>query len=108
MSEIKRQEVRLQATDVVSTDEKHLDPICGMTVDKQTAAGSFEHQGTTYYFCCDHCLETFRRNPVDFLQPKTQLVGLNRAPKISSRAAKTSAAEYTCPMHPEIVREPTG
>ncbi|MEP7214497.1 MAG: heavy metal translocating P-type ATPase [Acidobacteriota bacterium] len=39
---------------------EHIDPICGMTVDPEKAAGSFEHEGTTYYFCSKGCLEKFK------------------------------------------------
>ena len=27
------------------------DPVCGMMVDPLSAAGQYEHAGTTYYFC---------------------------------------------------------
>ena len=36
-----------------------IDPICGMTVKPETAAGSFAHKGTTYYFCSRGCLQKF-------------------------------------------------
>lgn len=39
------------------------DPVCGMTVDSASAAGSATHDGTTYYFCSRHCLEKFRADP---------------------------------------------
>ncbi len=28
-----------------------IDPVCGMTVEIETAKFSHEHEGTTYYFC---------------------------------------------------------
>ena len=31
----------------------HKDPVCGMDVEPETAAGRHEHAGTTYYFCSD-------------------------------------------------------
>ena len=43
------------------------DPVCGMTVDPATAAGSYEHQGQTYYFCSIGCLEDFRDDPESYL-----------------------------------------
>ncbi|MEO8574400.1 MAG: heavy metal translocating P-type ATPase, partial [Pyrinomonadaceae bacterium] len=39
--------------------EEFIDPICGMTVHPATAAGSFKHEGTTYYFCSKGCLQKF-------------------------------------------------
>ena len=44
-----------------------IDPVCGMTVDPQTAKGSYEHEGETYYFCSKSCLERFRGNPAAYL-----------------------------------------
>ena len=48
-----------------ATAEK--DPVCGMTVDPSTAKYKFEHSGKAYYFCCAHCLEKFRNDPVRYL-----------------------------------------
>jgi len=42
-----------------AADDEFIDPICGMTVDPATAAGSFKHKGTTYYFCSKGCLQKF-------------------------------------------------
>ncbi len=36
-----------------------VDPICGMTVDPEHAAGSSERDGETYYFCSLGCKEKF-------------------------------------------------
>ena len=44
-----------------------IDPVCGMEVDPRSAAGSFEHQGTTYYFCSQGCLEDFKEGPEEYL-----------------------------------------
>ena len=84
-----------------------LDPVCGMTVNPDSAAGSFEYQGKTYYFCSTHCLHRFQQNPESFLNKpaavEPQPIGITRAPK-----AATSAKKYTCPMHPEIIRDGPG
>ena len=39
------------------------DPICGMQVDPNKAAGSSEYQGKTYYFCSLGCKKKFDQNP---------------------------------------------
>ena len=44
-----------------------IDPICGMTVEPATAAGSREHAGTTYYFCSTYCRDLFKSDPGRFL-----------------------------------------
>jgi len=81
-----------------------VDPVCGMKVDPDNAAGSFAYQGKTYYFCSKHCLHRFSENPETFLNPAPQpLIGISRQPKPVARDQK-----YTCPMHPEIVRDGPG
>jgi YHS domain-containing protein len=39
------------------------DPVCGMQVDEQRAAGTSEYQGETYYFCSARCKQQFGQNP---------------------------------------------
>lgn len=43
------------------------DPVCGMTVEPDTAAAAWEHDGTVYYFCSVGCMERFREDPVRFV-----------------------------------------
>ena len=43
------------------------DPVCGMSVDAATAKHRFEHDGTTYYFCCDGCRTKFAADPARYL-----------------------------------------
>ncbi|HEY7615762.1 MAG TPA: YHS domain-containing protein, partial [Terriglobales bacterium] len=73
------------------------DPVCHMDVDPAKAAGSHQHDGTTYYFCSTHCLNKFRAAPQRYLAPEA-------APEPMPAAAR----EYTCPMHPEVVRTEPG
>ena len=42
-------------------DDKAVDPICGMSVDKATAKHTLEIDGETYYFCCPHCKARFAK-----------------------------------------------
>jgi uncharacterized membrane protein YraQ (UPF0718 family)/YHS domain-containing protein len=37
------------------------DPTCGMQVRRADAPARTTHAGTTYYFCCDGCMEKFER-----------------------------------------------
>ncbi len=69
-----------------------------MTVAPSSAAGSHEHDGTTYWFCSQRCLERFRADPAAFISEA-------RRPR---PAAAPSGAEWTCPMHPEIARAEPG
>ena len=118
------------------SSEGVIDPVCGMTVDPKTAAGSHEYKGTTYYFCNPRCLARFKANPESFLQqdasdqhvqpapPGTQYIcpmdpevrqdhpgacpkcGMALEPDLTTLPA--TKTEYTCPMHPEIVRDTPG
>ena len=95
--------------------EALIDPVCGMTVDPESAAGSFKHRSQTYYFCSRHCLEKFRKDPDAFLaKPQAttpQPVGIQRVrslPDENSQISSAPGSSYTCPMHPEVVRDAPG
>ncbi len=45
-----------------------IDPVCGMTVDPQTAAARSDHGGKTYYFCSQGCRAAFEANPDMFVR----------------------------------------
>jgi len=38
------------------------DVICGMQVEKATAAATFSHEGEMYYFCAPGCMESFKKS----------------------------------------------
>lgn len=42
------------------------DPICGMQVDEQKAAGKSEYEGQTYNFCSPGCKTRFDQNPEQY------------------------------------------
>ena len=46
------------------------DPVCGMTVDEDQAAGKADYQETSYYFCAQSCKEAFEKDPAKFLPQK--------------------------------------
>jgi Cu+-exporting ATPase len=79
------------------------DPVCGMMVDPDKAAGKVEHDGKTYYFCSARCAERFRNEPEKFLAaPGT--AGMEHKPAPVAARAVAKNVRYTCPMHPEIVQ----
>jgi YHS domain-containing protein len=49
------------------SDEKAIDPVCGMTVVKASAAATYDYKGTKYYFCSTGCKEAFAKDPEKFL-----------------------------------------
>jgi Cu+-exporting ATPase len=88
--------------DFPASNYRVIDPVCGMTVDPDSAAGSFEFESRKYYFCSLHCLEKFRENPQRFLTASPSppvTIGIQRQ---HPPPAPSSAREYTCPMHTEV------
>jgi xanthine dehydrogenase accessory factor len=49
------------------TAAEAVDPVCGMTVTADAAHLPVEHEGTTYYFCCAMCSESFAADPARYL-----------------------------------------
>lgn len=43
------------------------DPVCGMMVDTDNPAATYEYQGTTYYFCAPGCKVAFEKDPEKYL-----------------------------------------
>ncbi len=74
------------------------DPVCGMTVPLDAGKPSLEHAGESYHFCSRTCHDKFVADPEHFISGahKQQSVALPKG------------AKYTCPMHPEIVRDEPG
>lgn len=79
---------------MMATVPKAVDPVCGMTVDPLSAAGSFDHAGTTYYFCNPRCEERFRRDPDGYLSGKYQ--------QSMEAVSEKPGTKYICPMCPDV------
>jgi Cu+-exporting ATPase len=84
-----------------ATPVTHVDPVCGMEIEEADSVGTHQHNGVTYYFCAESCLERFRQNPDEFLSP-------DAASPPPATAPAGSRIEYTCPMDPEIIRDQPG
>ena len=67
------------------------DPICGMTVE-ETMSLHAERDGQKFYFCSEHCRQTFLSTPAT-AKPEGKPQG------------KTN---YICPMHPEVRQDHPG
>jgi Cu+-exporting ATPase len=76
-----------------------IDPVCGMTVQPEKAAGSYEHGGKTYYFCNVGCRTKFAANPEKFLNKQAGTPAAESSVHVHAGPAE---AGYTCPMHPEV------
>ena len=44
-----------------------IDPVCGMEIDPDTAAGKSEYKGQTYYFCAPGCKRSFDKDPEKYV-----------------------------------------
>jgi Cu+-exporting ATPase len=83
----------------VKEPDKYLtatDPICGMSVDRASAKYFISHEGQGFYFCSAGCKEKFEAAPEKNPTGRTA---------VEVAAAGTL---YTCPMHPEIIRDKPG
>ena len=69
-----------------------VDPVCGMKISPDDAVGHIEHEGETYYFCSQDCLDRFAANPNALLEKTVQ----------AARSTADTVREYTCPMDPEV------
>jgi Cu+-exporting ATPase len=111
----------------------HKDPVCGMDVLENSEFQSehshetyyfcsehcktkfdvlensefqSEHSHETYYFCSEHCKTKFDALPDTYLHRKEKL-NVEDCPD-GSCDIKPHFTQYTCPMHPEIIRDEPG
>jgi YHS domain-containing protein len=47
-------------------EEKFINPVCGMAVSTTDPAHQEEHEGVSFYFCCDNCWTTFQKDPAKY------------------------------------------
>jgi Cu+-exporting ATPase len=83
-------------TDVATPPVESRDVVCGMRVRSDSPHRAV-HGGTTYPFCSAGCASRFRASPERYLRAE----GAVPEPK----AGKST---WTCPMHPQIVRDGPG
>jgi Cu+-exporting ATPase len=76
------------------------DPVCGMSVDAANAKHRADYAGHSFFFCSARCREEFTAEPERYLVGSAQGRG--------AAAPATGEVLWTCPMHPQIVREEPG
>jgi P-type Cu+ transporter len=74
------------------------DPVCGMMVDPATARHRSELDNRSYVFCSAGCREKFAADPQKYL---------TNSGDVPPPAAE-GGTRWTCPMHPEIIRDAPG
>jgi Cu+-exporting ATPase len=75
-----------------------IDPVCGMTVKITPKALHAEHAGKNYYFCNPRCRDKFIAEPSRYAAPEQK----------PAQPQATPGVKWTCPMHPQIVRDAPG
>ena len=80
------------------------DPVCGMHIDPETAAGHYDYKGTRYYFCNPSCRTRFAADPEKYLSARTE--GLQQIDVPADRS--TDGPVYFCPMDPEVRQDHPG
>ncbi|MFZ4984996.1 MAG: heavy metal translocating P-type ATPase [Blastocatellia bacterium] len=83
------------------------DPVCGMKVDPKSAAGHFEFDGRTFYFCHPGCRDKFAADPSFYLNagtprkpamPIVQLHGRERPLPVIAPATVVMVVDPVCRM----------
>ncbi len=72
-----------------------IDPVCGMSVNRQTAKHRTILKGQEFFFCSQRCRDKFQAQPRRY--------ATLTAPPVTT--AEPAGTIYTCPMHPQI-RQP--
>lgn len=97
------------------------DPVCGMTPNANTLHRIL-HQGAEVLFCSAGCKSKFEANPsayttlavtagahkADRLDHSGHEAGCHNHASASSPKTAAPGSQWTCPMHPEIVRDGPG
>ena len=85
----------IPTVDGAATD---IDPVCGMTVTLKSDTRTEAFEGKNFHFCSEKCQTKFKADPWFYASGKVPAKG----------HAAVAAAQYTCPMHPQILREEPG
>ena len=86
------------APDIPAGTETAKDPVCGMTVAIKPDGRQAAYQGETFHFCSEKCQTKFNADPWFYASGRAA----------GQKKAAPTNVQYTCPMHPEIVRDAPG
>ena len=88
---------RAHEPESASSVARLIDPVCGMAVAPDSPHVA-QHDGKEIRFCSAGCRGKFVADPARYLKP---VAAIDAAPV-------AEGTQYTCPMHPEIVRDAPG
>ncbi|SEP18299.1 Cu+-exporting ATPase [Salinihabitans flavidus] len=83
---------------VQKDSDSSTDPVCGMQVKTNGDALTRTYGGETFFFCSEDCRQTFDEDPWFYASGRSGSAGQAAGP----------GTQWTCPMHPEIVRDEPG
>ncbi len=86
------------APDMRSGTETAKDPVCGMTVVVKPDGRHAEFEGRAFHFCSEKCQTKFKADPWFYASDRAE----------GREKPAPANAQYTCPMHPDIVRDAPG
>lgn len=82
------------------------DPVCGMEVSENSKF-HYNFNNNKYFFCSEHCLHKFENSPNDYLN-ESEKTSFNTKNDDSLFEKAEENTKYTCPMHPEIIKNEPG
>jgi len=85
-------------SDIPEGAETAKDPVCGMTVAVGPDTRHAEFEDKTFHFCSENCQTKFEGDPWFYASGRAT----------GRKKAAPADVQYTCPMHPEIVRDAPG
>ena len=75
-----------------------IDPVCGMTVAVGPETRKAQFADKTFHFCSAKCDAAFKEDPWFYASGHAQ----------GRKAAQLTGTTWTCPMHPQIIRDAPG
>ena len=84
--------------DIPAGTETAKDPVCGMTVAVKPDGRRAEFHAETFHFCSEKCQAKFKADPWFYASGRAA----------GQKKAAPANVQYTCPMHPEIIRDEPG
>jgi len=85
------------STKVNTEKDQKIDPVCNMVVSSDSPY-HYYYANKDYYFCSEHCFHKFKDHPEQYMNKESP-------PSLETHG---KLVIYTCPMHPEIIRDKPG
>jgi YHS domain-containing protein len=83
--------------DDTKTEETITCPVSGEKVLKSEAAGPYKYNNTEYYFCCNNCLEKFKKDADTYLNKTTDPVcGMSVDKRTAMKVSYEGTDYYFC------------